>query len=460
MSAQVDDSAPAGAGEPSTEPRALEPRVERTEPGDPPARSLSGSTVPAEPPRRPAEPGTERVAPLRRDWRPHAEVEVPIEVDEDSDELSREEWEGTAASLRTPGQRLVRALVYRAGPALLLVGVIALCLVEAGALVEPAVKTGEGARDAAPVEVPRSGGAAESEARSPESGLVLKARGKSVQGLARIGVERVTEDERVELVELGKAALASKRVTVINLWATWCAPCKQEFPGLRAMFEEIGGEDVAFVPIMVSDAKDPVWAHRRFARLMPATAAFLVDNQLSDGVQEVLRAAKVLPQDSGLPATLVLDCRQRVRLAHTGALRERDFAALRAMLVTLREELSGEYCNGRAGGAGAGGGARTKEAETNVGMLLDIGRTVEEEEDPEVLMTVSHNPSPRPTPEVSTLPPEEPIPPPGGECGNGRCEEHESCRTCKRDCACLPHERCAGTGGGYRCILAPFKLED
>jgi len=44
------------------------------------------------------------------------------------------------------------------------------------------------------------------------------------------------------------------KVIFINLWATWCGPCKAEMPGIQKLFTKLEGEPIEF--IMLSLDKD------------------------------------------------------------------------------------------------------------------------------------------------------------------------------------------------------------
>lgn len=57
---------------------------------------------------------------------------------------------------------------------------------------------------------------------------------------------------------------ASNRLRLINVWATWCAPCVAEFPSLVSLSRRLGNRDFEFVSLSMDDPK-----------LQPQVKAFL-----------------------------------------------------------------------------------------------------------------------------------------------------------------------------------------
>lgn len=47
-------------------------------------------------------------------------------------------------------------------------------------------------------------------------------------------------------------ALKDRQAVVINLWATWCGPCRNEFPFLEEAYEKYR-DKVAFIALSVED---------------------------------------------------------------------------------------------------------------------------------------------------------------------------------------------------------------
>src|SRR5262249_38928262 len=41
------------------------------------------------------------------------------------------------------------------------------------------------------------------------------------------------------------------RVVLLNVWATWCVPCRKEMPALERLQARIGGEDFLVIPLSI-----------------------------------------------------------------------------------------------------------------------------------------------------------------------------------------------------------------
>ncbi|WP_164113039.1 MULTISPECIES: TlpA family protein disulfide reductase [Sphingobacterium] len=46
------------------------------------------------------------------------------------------------------------------------------------------------------------------------------------------------------------------KVVLVDVWATWCGPCKKEIPALKKIEEEMEGKDVVIISISVDELKD------------------------------------------------------------------------------------------------------------------------------------------------------------------------------------------------------------
>ena len=98
------------------------------------------------------------------------------------------------------------------------------------------------------------------------------------------------------------AALKGKAL-LVNLWATWCGPCKAEMPALDRLQKELGGKDFQVVAINVETRnldKIPRWLEENWIDHLAA---------YTDPEGKVLPAVVQQVGMAGLPTTLVIDAK-------------------------------------------------------------------------------------------------------------------------------------------------------
>jgi thiol-disulfide isomerase/thioredoxin len=78
--------------------------------------------------------------------------------------------------------------------------------------------------------------------------IVLLSSGFAVKSVRRLSL-RDLEGNKVRLSDY------QGQIVVLNFWATWCGPCKEELPRLEQISEEYGGQKVAFLLASIDDQK-------------------------------------------------------------------------------------------------------------------------------------------------------------------------------------------------------------
>jgi thiol-disulfide isomerase/thioredoxin len=99
------------------------------------------------------------------------------------------------------------------------------------------------------------------------------------------------------------------QVVVVNLWATWCAPCVKEMPTLARLQSEYAGKPVKVVAISLDKGDEDVAKARAFIADKPPLKFYHGDYSL---------AFALTPAVEGLPTTLIFDRQGRERARLTG----------------------------------------------------------------------------------------------------------------------------------------------
>jgi thiol-disulfide isomerase/thioredoxin len=101
------------------------------------------------------------------------------------------------------------------------------------------------------------------------------------------------------------------KVVVLNFWASWCAPCREEMPDFDALRRRFHARGVEFVGIAIDNETNVA----RFLQDMPVSYPILI------GEGAALAVARQLGNTAGaLPYTLVIDRDGKIVLSRLGRL--------------------------------------------------------------------------------------------------------------------------------------------
>ncbi len=97
------------------------------------------------------------------------------------------------------------------------------------------------------------------------------------------------------------------KVVLLNVWATWCPPCRKEMPTMEALYRKLQGTDF----VMLAVSQDPDGAKTVLPYLEEGNFSFPV---LLDTGGEVSRKYGV----TGYPETFIIDRQGRIVHHHIG----------------------------------------------------------------------------------------------------------------------------------------------
>jgi thiol-disulfide isomerase/thioredoxin len=91
------------------------------------------------------------------------------------------------------------------------------------------------------------------------------------------------------------------RTVLLNLWATWCVPCRKEMPALDALQSDLGGPQFEVVAINI-DTRDP---EKPLAFLKEVGVTHLA--YYADPSAKVFQELKLAGKAFGMPTTLIVN---------------------------------------------------------------------------------------------------------------------------------------------------------
>ncbi|MFF3333387.1 TlpA family protein disulfide reductase [Streptomyces sp. NPDC002888] len=156
--------------------------------------------------------------------------------------------------------------------------------------------------------------------------------------MGKDGIATADKGERAQAPDLSGKTIAGKqldvasykgKVVVLNVWGSWCAPCRAEAPNFEKVYKDLQGKGVQFVGINTRDAKTS--NALAFEKQQGVTYPSLYDPT----GKLMLRFKKGTLNPQAIPSTLVLDRQGRIAARSLAALSE---DKLRSMIAPVLAE--------------------------------------------------------------------------------------------------------------------------
>ena len=124
--------------------------------------------------------------------------------------------------------------------------------------------------------------------------------------LASVNAAAAGWEAGMDVPSVGDAPSLEGKVTLIDFWASWCAPCKAAFPEMDKLYQEFGDEGFQIIAVSV-DQKER------------AMQQFL--DRRKPSFKTVHDASQKLVEKAGIqvmPTSFMIDKKGVIRFAHEG----------------------------------------------------------------------------------------------------------------------------------------------
>ncbi|MGP4009542.1 TlpA family protein disulfide reductase [Streptomyces sp. 4N124] len=152
------------------------------------------------------------------------------------------------------------------------------------------------------------------------------------------GISTVEQGERTAAPDLSGKTIDGKqldvasykgKIVVLNVWGSWCSPCRAEAPGFEKVYKDLKGQGVQFVGINTRDTKT------RNALAFEKEQGITYPSLFDPTGKLMLRFEKGTLNPQAIPSTLVLDRDGKIAARSLAALSEEK---LRKMLTPVLAE--------------------------------------------------------------------------------------------------------------------------
>jgi thiol-disulfide isomerase/thioredoxin len=156
--------------------------------------------------------------------------------------------------------------------------------------------------------------------------------------LGKDGISTAEKGERGQVPDLSGETVAGKqldiasfkgKVVVLNVWGSWCAPCRAEAPNFQKVSQDLQSKGVQFVGINVADPQT------RSALAFEEQYGVTYPSLYDPSSKLILRFRKGTLNPQAIPSTLVIDREGRIAARSLAALSEEK---LRKMIAPILAE--------------------------------------------------------------------------------------------------------------------------
>lgn len=98
------------------------------------------------------------------------------------------------------------------------------------------------------------------------------------------------------------------QVVLVNFWATWCEPCREEMPSIQRLKKKLDGKPFVVLAVNLDEPESRI---RNFLSKMPLDFPILIDQETKTTKRWKVRA---------LPASFIIGRDGRIRYSLTGEL--------------------------------------------------------------------------------------------------------------------------------------------
>lgn len=116
------------------------------------------------------------------------------------------------------------------------------------------------------------------------------------------------------------------KTIVINFWATWCGPCREEIPAFVELQQQYSSKGLQFIGIALQQAEE----------VHDFMSEFNMNYPVLVGGDDVIKAAKKLGNDIGaLPYTVIIDKKGTIAFTRRGPLSKSEAESVIQTLLLL-----------------------------------------------------------------------------------------------------------------------------